>query len=65
MKKIINAAQFKTAEAHLLVAAELLENSIENYKRVIVHTLAKKYAQYKRYIFWAGILVILLLWRRP
>ncbi|MCA9769833.1 glutamine--fructose-6-phosphate transaminase (isomerizing) [Candidatus Dependentiae bacterium] len=50
-KKIINAAQFKTAEAHLLVAAELLENSIENYKRVIVHTLAKKYAQYKRYIF--------------
>ena len=37
-KGIINQAQMEIAEEDLLVAAEVLENSIENYKRDIVHT---------------------------
>ena len=39
------------AEEDLLIAAEVLENSIENYKFVIIQRLAKTYARYKKTIF--------------
>jgi glucosamine--fructose-6-phosphate aminotransferase (isomerizing) len=35
----------------LLIAAEVLENTLENYKRDIITTLAPRYAQYKNFIF--------------
>lgn len=41
----------RTAETDLLVAAQALEDSIENYKRVIQKVLAPTYAQYSRSIF--------------
>lgn len=50
-KGIINAQQMETAEEDLLVVAEVLENSIENYKREITNNLAKFYAQFKKAIF--------------
>lgn len=50
-KGIINQIQMEAAEEDLLVTAEVLENSIENYKRDIVKIHAKKYAQYKKAIF--------------
>ena len=50
-KGIINAHQMETAEEDLLVVAEVLENSIENYKREITNNLAKFYAQFKKAIF--------------
>lgn len=50
-KGLINQAQMSKAEEDLLIAAQILESSIENYKMDIVQTLAKKYAQYKRSIF--------------
>jgi glucosamine--fructose-6-phosphate aminotransferase (isomerizing) len=50
-KNIITLAQMKQAEEDLLVAAEILENCIENYKLDIVSTIAKKYAHYHRTIF--------------
>ena len=50
-KGIINRAQLETAEEDLLVVAEVLENSIENYKRDIIQRLAKFYAQFKKAIF--------------
>lgn len=50
-KRIISAAQMMQSEEDLLVAAEVLENSIENYKMEIVTSLAKKYAKIKRAIF--------------
>jgi len=48
---IISAAQMESAEEDLFITAEVLENSIENYKRDIQTTLAKKYARYKKAIF--------------
>lgn len=50
-KQIINETQVRIAQENLLIVAELLENSIENYKRDIVRVLAKKYAYFNRYIF--------------
>lgn len=50
-KRIINTAQMEVAEEELLVAAEVLENSIENYKHEIVNHLAKFYSQFKKAIF--------------
>ncbi len=50
-KGIISAAQMQTAEEDLLVVAEMLENTIENYQRDIVQSLAKFYAQFKKAIF--------------
>jgi len=50
-KNLIDQDRMILAEEDLLVAAEHLENSIENYKRDIIHLLAKRYAKYKKYIF--------------
>ncbi len=50
-KGIISVAQMEMAEEDILVVAEILENSIENYKRDIVQNLAKFYAQFKKSIF--------------
>lgn len=50
-KGIITKAQMVQAEEDLLVAAEVLESCIENYKIEIMQTLAKKYAHYKKSIF--------------
>ncbi len=50
-KSIINEHKMETAQEDLLVAAEVLENSIENYKHEIVNKLAKFYSEYKKAIF--------------
>jgi len=50
-KGIIAQSQMEAAEDDLFIAAEVLESSIENYKREIQMSLAKKYAVYKRAIF--------------
>jgi len=50
-KGLISSRQMAMAEEDLLVTAEVLENSIENYKFAIVRKLAKKYARYKKSIF--------------
>ncbi len=50
-KKYIDAAQLASAEEDLLVAAEVLEDTIENYKMDIIRTHAKKYAKYGKAIF--------------
>ncbi len=50
-KKLITEAQMDQAEEDLLVVAEVLENSIENYKIDIVQTIAPRYAKYKKVIF--------------
>jgi glucosamine--fructose-6-phosphate aminotransferase (isomerizing) len=50
-KKLIDEQGLKTAEQDLLVIGEVLENGIENYKRVIQKTLAPKYAQFSKSIF--------------
>ena len=50
-KRIIDTTQMEQAEQDLLVAAEVLENTIENYKRDICQTHAAFYAQFDRAIF--------------
>jgi len=50
-KEIISHRDMIHAQEDLFVAAEILENVIENYKLEISQTHAKKYAQYKRFIF--------------
>lgn len=50
-KKLIPAKKMHEAEEDLLVAAEVLENTIENYKLDITRHLARKYAFYKNGIF--------------
>ena len=50
-KGIITPLQMEVAEEDLLVAAETLENCIENYKRDIVQHLGKFYSQFKKAIF--------------
>jgi glucosamine--fructose-6-phosphate aminotransferase (isomerizing) len=50
-KGIITKAQMIHAEEDLLVAGQVLESCIENYKIDIMQTLAKKYAHYKKSIF--------------
>ena len=50
-KRLIDHAKMAQAEEDILVVAEMLENNIENYKREIIYTHAKKYAQYSKAIF--------------
>lgn len=50
-KGIIDAQALDHAEKDLLIAAEVLENSIENYKIKIIQELAPYYAQFTRSIF--------------
>jgi len=50
-KRIINDHKMGLAEEDLLIAAEVLENSIENYKIDIINNIAKKYATFSRCIF--------------
>ncbi len=50
-KKLIDARTLDMAKEDLFVAAEVLENSIENYKHAIQQTLAPKYAQFTKSIF--------------
>lgn len=50
-KKLITAETMELAHEDLFIAAEVLENSIENYKLPIMQTLAKQYAGVKKTIF--------------
>ncbi|MGC2310493.1 MAG: glutamine--fructose-6-phosphate transaminase (isomerizing) [Candidatus Babeliaceae bacterium] len=50
-KGIIIQKDMAFAQEELLIAAEVLENSIENYKREIVQKHAPFYAQFKQAIF--------------
>lgn len=50
-KGIINKTDADKAYAELLIAAEVLENSIEKYKTIINQQLAAVYARYKKFIF--------------
>lgn len=50
-KGLISDVGMDDACRDILVAAEILETSIENYKAEIVSTLAARYAQYKKCIF--------------
>ncbi len=47
----IDQRAFKAAEDELLVVAEILENSIEHYRRIITEKLAAQYAQYSCVLF--------------
>jgi glucosamine--fructose-6-phosphate aminotransferase (isomerizing) len=49
--KGIRKVKWQAVEEELLVAAEVLENSIENYKLEIEQKLAKQYARYQNIIF--------------
>lgn len=50
-KRCVTNDQMHQAEEDLLVVAEVLENTIENYKMPIMQTLAKQYSEVKRAIF--------------
>ena len=50
-KGLITQHKMEVAEEDLLVVAEVLENSIENYKLEIITKLAPYYAQFKHFIF--------------
>ncbi len=50
-KGLITMRQLQVAEEDLLIAAEVLENTIDTYRKEISATLAKKYAQFNRAIF--------------
>ncbi len=50
-KGILNELYLEQAENDLLRAAQVLEDSLENYKFDINHTLAKRYAGYSKAIF--------------
>jgi len=50
-KGFISVDQMERAQEDLLVAAHVLENSIENYKLDITQKHAQKYAKYKKSIF--------------
>jgi len=50
-KGIIGAREMQQAQDDLLIAAEVLENTIENYKYDIMTTLASRYAKYTKAIF--------------
>lgn len=47
----ITAEQMNEAEENILVAAEILEATIEMYKYKIISELAEKYAQFEKFIF--------------
>jgi len=48
---IIDQEEMIKRKEELLIAAEILESSIENYKWEITNNLAPKYSQYDRFIF--------------
>lgn len=50
-KGLIDDKAMELSEEELLIAAEVLENSIENYKEDILDLHARFYAQFKRFIF--------------
>jgi len=50
-KGLLDEKQLQAAEEDLLVAAEVLENSIANYKFAIEQTVAKQYSHYQNIIF--------------
>jgi glutamine---fructose-6-phosphate transaminase (isomerizing) len=50
-KGIITKYELERAEEELFVAAEIMENSIENYKLDIIKSLGTHYSQYKKAIF--------------
>lgn len=50
-KGLINTTQLGLAEQDLLIVAEIMHNSIEEYKQAIITTHASVYAQYKHAIF--------------
>lgn len=50
-KSLITPEQMELAQEDLLVAAEVLENSIENYKTHIIKVVAQRYAAMKKCIF--------------
>ena len=50
-KGLIKPKDLKTAEDELLIVAEVLESSIEQYKRDIIQKLAPYYAQFKHALF--------------
>lgn len=50
-KGIIGAREMQQAYDDILIAAQVLENTIESYKYEIMHTLATKYAKYDKAIF--------------
>ncbi len=50
-KKMISLEQLERSQEDLLVAAEVLENAIENYKLLIIKELAPRYARYRKMLF--------------
>jgi len=50
-KKLISPNQMQQAENDLLFCADILENTIENYKIDIINGLALKYSRFKKFIF--------------
>lgn len=50
-KGIIDQGKMELAQEDILVAAQVLENSIENYKIDIIKNASKKYAAYRKSIF--------------
>jgi glucosamine--fructose-6-phosphate aminotransferase (isomerizing) len=51
VRGLITAQAITRAEEELLVAGEILENSIERYKFDIISRLAPQYVQYKQFVF--------------
>lgn len=50
-KGLLNNAQVEAAEEELRICAEILENSVENYKFDIIKRIAPQYASYTKAIF--------------
>lgn len=50
-KKLITQDHMASALEQLTLCSELMENSIEQYKQIIISEYAPRYAQYKRFIF--------------
>jgi len=50
-KKLINSKDMQQAESDLFIAAQILEDSIENYKDKISEKLAEFYSKYDKFIF--------------
>jgi glutamine---fructose-6-phosphate transaminase (isomerizing) len=50
-KGLITKTDMENAQADVLIAAEVLENSIEVYKKQILDSIARHYAQFSKVIF--------------
>jgi len=50
-KKLLTDSDLQAAQLDLLIAAEVLEDSMERYKRSIIDQYAPRYAAYKNFIF--------------